>query len=121
MGHAVDDSLSLGQRLLNLARHENISAVIQLAQRIETDAPDLGIRLECEGESLYLRYGDDRVEISRRGSRQRVRFVGEFGSEMETKPGRSVVVPIPMDVIRQIANYLDTKRSHDEPPDGDAA
>jgi hypothetical protein len=107
----MDRSQVLGQRLLNLARHENISAVLQMAERIETEAPELGIRLDREGESLYLRYGDRRVEIGRRGPSQRVRFAGEFASNTENKPGRAVPLSIPVEDLQRLADYIEAQGS----------
>jgi hypothetical protein len=105
----MDLSQALASRLLNLARHQNISAVLQLAERIETEAPELGIGIEHEGEASYLRYGENRVEICREVASQRVRFTGDLG----TKP-RRIVVPIPVDLLQEIAHYLESKVGHGE-------
>ncbi len=110
----MDRPTTLGDRLLDLARHENMAAVLQMAERIETEAPQLGIRVEREEQTIYLRYGEDRVEIGHQGPTQRVRYVGEFGSEMGTKPGRPLTVKIPVETIQQIATYLESRLADDE-------
>lgn len=97
----------LARQLLNLVRHDNISGVVTMVRRIETEAPELGMRLQSEGGSLYLCYGDDRVQIRREGPRQRVRYVGEFGSEIGTKTGRPLRVRIEKETIVRLAAYLE--------------
>lgn len=98
---------AMGRQILNLIRHENISGVIALARRIETEAPQLGIRLESEDGFLYLRYGDDRVQIRRPGPRQGVRYVGEFGSQIGARMARPLAVPIEMETISRLAAYIE--------------
>lgn len=98
---------ALARQLLNLVRHDNISGVVAMARRIENEALELGIRLESEGGSLYLRYGDDRVQILRAGPRQRVRYDGEFGSEIGKKKGRSLRVRIEKETILRLAAYVE--------------
>lgn len=102
-----EQTKAIGRQLLNLIRHENISGLIVRAKRIETEAPELGIRLESEGDSLYLRYGDDRFQIRRPGSRLAVRYVGEFGAEIGARLGRPQPVVIEMETISRLAAYID--------------
>jgi hypothetical protein len=102
-----EQTKDIGRQILNLIRHENISGLIVRAKRIETEAPELGIRLESEGGSLYLRFGDDRFQIRRPGPRLGVRYVGEFGSEIGGRLGRPQPVLIEMDTISRLAAYID--------------
>jgi hypothetical protein len=102
-----EQTTALAHQLLNLVRHDNISGVVELAQRIQTEAPALEIGLEEESGSLFLRYADNRVQIRRQGPKQRVRYVGEFGSEIETKKGRPLRVRIEKETILRLAAYIE--------------
>jgi hypothetical protein len=101
-------TIALGHQLLNLMRHDNISGVVATARQIQTEASELGISLEDEGGSLYLCFGDERIQIRREGPQQGVRYVGEFGSEFGSSKGRPQRVPIEIDAITRLAAYLQT-------------